>query len=117
MQNKETFVSLLSKVKRRYYETLNEKSVIDNKLFWKTVKPFLSDKIVAKNKINLTENGELIKTDVETAEILNDFFFSNIIQNLDITRYSNNEPFLDNIKDSTMKAILKYRNHPSIITI
>ena len=26
-------VSLLRKVKKRYYETLNEKSVIDNKLF------------------------------------------------------------------------------------
>ena len=37
--------------------------------FWKTVKAFLSDKIVGKNKIHSTENGELIKTD------LNDFFF------------------------------------------
>ena len=67
-------VSLLRKIKKRYYETLNEKSVIDNKLFWKTVKPFLSDKIVVKNKIHMTENGELIKTDIETAEILNDIF-------------------------------------------
>ena len=68
-------VSLLRKVRKRCYKTLNEKSVIDYKFFWKTVKPFLSDKIVGKKKIHLIENGEPIKTDLETAEILNNFFF------------------------------------------
>ena len=67
-------VSLLRTIKNRYYENLNEKSVIDNKLLWKTVKPFFSDKIEGKKKIHLTEYGELIKADLEAAEILNDFF-------------------------------------------
>ena len=49
--------------------------------------PFLSDKIVGKSNIHLTENGELTKQDLETAEILN-YSFPNIVQNLDITRYS-----------------------------
>ena len=80
-------ISLLRKVKKRHYETLNEKSVIDDKLFWKAVSPFLSDKIVGKSNIHLTENGELTKQDLETAEILN-YSFPNIVQNLDITRYS-----------------------------
>ena len=80
------------------------------------LKPFLSDKLVAKNKIYFIENGELIKMDLESAEILNDFF-SDIVKNLDITRYSNNKPFLDNINYSTMKAILKYSNYPRIVAI
>ena len=67
------WVSFSKNIKKKY-ENLVEKSVIDNKLIWKTVKPFLSDKIVVKKKIHLTENGELIKTDRETAEILNYFF-------------------------------------------
>ena len=67
-------VCLLRKVKKRYYETLNEKSAIVNKLFWKALKPLFSDKIVGKNKIHLAENSELIKTNLETAKILNDFF-------------------------------------------
>ena len=37
-------VSLLRKTKKQYYGDLNEKNVLDNKEFWKTVKPFLSDK-------------------------------------------------------------------------
>ena len=39
---------------------------------------FLEDsktfKVAGKKKINLTENGELIETVTETAEILNNFF-------------------------------------------
>ena len=39
-------VSLLRKTKKSYYSNLNEKNVTDNKTFWKTVKPLLSDKTV-----------------------------------------------------------------------
>ena len=53
-------VSLLRKTKKRYYENLNEKSVVDNKLFWKTVKPLLSDKVAVKDGIHLIENNELV---------------------------------------------------------
>ena len=106
----------MRKTKNRYYENLNEKSVVDNKLFWKTVKPLLSDKVAGKDEIHLIENNELVKTDLETAEVLNNFF-SNIAQNLDISRYSNNKPLVSNTNDATLKAIVKYRNHPSIIAI
>ena len=67
-------VSLLRKTKKRYYENLNEKSVVDNKLFWKTVEPLLSDKVVGKDKIHFIENNELVKTDLETVEVLNNLF-------------------------------------------
>ena len=73
-QNKEIFVSLLRKTKKRY-KNLNEKFVVDNKLFWKTVKPLLSDNVAGKDEIHLIENNELVKTDLETAEVLNNFFF------------------------------------------
>ena len=33
-------VSLIRKTKKQYYQNLNEKTVADNKVFWKTVKPF-----------------------------------------------------------------------------
>ena len=52
-------VSLLRKTKKRYYE--NRYYVVDNKLFWKTVKPLLSDNVTGKEKIHLIENNELVK--------------------------------------------------------
>ena len=53
-------VSLLRKTKINYYENLDEKDITDNKKFWKTVKPLLSDKSINSDKIHLIENGELI---------------------------------------------------------
>ena len=54
-------VSLLRKTKTQYYSNLDEKNVTDNKAFWKTVKPFLSDKITSKEKITLIEENESFK--------------------------------------------------------
>ena len=43
-------------------------------MFWKTVKPFLSDKIVSKEQITLVENKEIISEDRDVAQTLNSFF-------------------------------------------
>ena len=60
---------------------------------------------MVKKKIHLTENGELIKMDRETAEILN-YFFSIMHKVLTLQDIHVTNLFLDNIKDSAMKAIL-----------
>ena len=106
----------MKKSKKIYFENLNEKDILDNKLFWKTIKPSLSDKVMTRDRINLSEKGELVKTELETAEVLNKFF-SNIAKNLEISKYSKYESFICNIEDQTIRAILKYKNHPSIIAI
>ena len=67
-------VSLLLKSQRGYYENLNIKNVTDNKLFWKSVKPLLSGKSRIRDRINISGNSEILKTDSETAESLNSFF-------------------------------------------
>ena len=106
-------VSLLRKSKKKYYENLHERNLVDNKLFWKTIKPSFSDKIVTRDRIHLTENGEV---ELETAETLNNFF-GNVIKNLMIPKYSEYDPSIDMVENRTITAILKYRNHPSILTI
>ena len=109
-------VSLLRKSKKKYYENLDERNLMDNKLFWKTIKPSFSDKIVTRDRIHLTENGEVVKTELETAETLNNFF-GNVIKNLMIPKYSEYDPSIDRVENRTIRAILKYRNHPSILAI
>ena len=95
---------------------MDEKNVIDNKKFWKTVKPLLSDKSVSREKINLTENEKMLTFEPETAETLNNFF-SNIVKKLNIPKFNSNNSVTENIKDPVFKAILKYKNHPSILAI
>ena len=109
-------VSLLRKSKTNYYANLDAKKVSDNKLYWKVIKPSLSDKSCAKEQINLAEKGEILKTDSETPEVLNTFF-GNIAKNIEINQYSNFDPVINHVKDPTLRAILKYKDHPSILEI
>ena len=109
-------VSLLRKTKRRHYTNLNHKDIADNKQFWKTVKPLLSDKSKSKEKIILVEDNEIINEDKDNAGRLNSFF-SNAVKNLKIPEFSETNPLAENISHPIFKATLKYENHPSIIAI
>ena len=57
-----------------------------------------------RDRIILSEKRESVKTELETAEVLNKFF-SNIVNNLEISKYSKYESFIDNIEDQTLRAI------------
>ena len=48
-------VSLIRQAKKQYFNNLNTHNVTDNKTFWKTVKPLLTDKIETKSSITLIE--------------------------------------------------------------
>ena len=87
-----------------------------NKTFWKTIKPFLSDTIMSAERITLIDNGEVVTTEQDTADVLNTFFF-NIVTNLKIPEYADYDPITNNISDPILKVIVKYRNHSSILTI
>ena len=58
-------VTLLRKAKKAYYENLDKRNVSDNKPFWKTVNPSLSEKFNARERISFSENGETVKTEME----------------------------------------------------
>ena len=104
------------KSKKLYYSNLDEKKVTDNKTFWKTIKPFLSNKIVSREKVTLIEKDKIVESDVNTAQILNTFS-SNIVTNLKIAEYANCDPISYNINNPVIKTIVKYCNHPSILKI
>ena len=54
---------------KKHYTNLDIK-VTDSKKFWKTVKPFFSDKGTSKHDIILIEGNEIIQEDAEVAKIL-----------------------------------------------
>ena len=64
----------------------------------------------------MIDNGEAVATEQDTANVLNTFF-SNVVNNLKIPQYANYDPIANNISDPILKAIVRYRNHPSILTI
>ena len=64
----------------------------------------------------MAEKREILKMNLETAEVLNTFF-GNIITNIEIIQYSNFDLVINNVIDPTLRAILKYKDHPRILTI
>ena len=82
-------VKLSRKVKRDFYNQLDISEVTDNKKFWKTVKPFISDKSSSKSRITLIEDGKIMSNESEVAETFNNFFVTitdslGIVENEDI---------------------------------
>ena len=107
-------VSLLRKNKRDYYNNLNDKNICDNRKFSKVVEPLLSNKIVSNNKITLVEWEGIIEADQANAKVLNNFF-SDITKNFEIPQFNQVDPICQNIRGKVIKAVIKYKNHPSFI--
>ena len=69
------------------------------------MKSLFSNASYSSNKINLTENCELVKTKIKTTEVLNSLF-SNIVKILKISQYEEYDPILQNTKDSNLKVVV-----------
>ena len=65
---------LYKKERRKFYENLDIEKITDNKKFWKTMKPFFSDKGAGKTDIILIEGEKIIQADSEIADVMNNFF-------------------------------------------
>ena len=102
--------------KKGYCETSDIKSVIDNKMFRKTVAPLFSSKSKASNKITLSENEKLIINDQKCAEMFNSYFDS-IAEELKIPTNQillNDESTFD---DLIIAAVHNYKRYQNILKI
>ena len=96
---------------------LNLSFVTGNKQFWKTTKPFFSNKGNYGSQIKLVEKDEVLQDDDLIAKELNKLF-KNAVSTLNIKENSfviNRS--LDRVTDPIDKAIDKYKLHSSIILI
>ena len=103
---------LYKKERKNFFNKLNPSFVNDNKLFWKTIKPFFSNKGSSGSNIKLVEKDEILQDDKKIAEELNTFF-KNAVSTLDINENSSiiNQIFL-NFDDLVDRAIEMYKYYP-----
>lgn len=78
--------------------------------FWKVGQPLFSDKSIRGDKANLTEDGEHIKAQIKEAVVLSSLL-SSTVKNLKISQFSSFDRIIQKIKVSTIKVIVKYKNH------
>ena len=77
-------VSLIRRTKKEYYGNLDPKKIAYNRTFWRTIKPFLSNKSTENEKIILLEKEEILANGSSVPKGLN-YFFSNIVKTLGIS--------------------------------
>ena len=97
-------MKLLRKTKQDYFINIDIKSVSDTKKFWKTIKPYFSNKGLNSNNIFLSEKGRLIKDPVAIAATMNDCFV-NITETIGLKQFR-----FDHLSNL-------FENHTSIIRI
>ena len=102
---------LLRNEKRRYYNNLNLKCLIDKRTFWRTVKPF-SEKSTKCRKIVLVEDKTVVRYDSLVSETMNNFF-CNAVKCLGIV---DNYP-IESFTNDLLSNIITYESHPSIVNI
>ena len=104
-------VSLLRNEKKNFYSNLDTKVVTDNRTFWKTVKPLLSEKVTKHSKINLVEDNKIISCDDQIAKTFSEYFINIPILNMPSNGYKCPD---SPEQDPILKIFDKYKNHPSI---
>ena len=104
---------LYKREKKKYAANLDLKKLTDNKKFWDIILPLISSKGKGTKKITLVDNDEIISDDKQIADLFSDFFVETVAS-LDI---EDNEALLNNVdhlSDPVQKALLKFKDHPSI---
>ena len=107
---------LYKKERKKYYDALDIKKVTDNKQFWKTIKPFLSEKSKKSLKITLKSEEKIISNEGIVAEEFSTFF-ENAVKSLGI---DTGNPLLGDttsLDNPVEIAIKKFENHSSVKVI
>ena len=78
------YITLVRKAKK--YINLHHKNVTDNRIFWKYIEPLFSEKSSIHNKITSIER-DLILDKNETAPEFGNNIFINVVSNLNIRKY------------------------------
>ena len=83
------------------------------RVFWKIVKPKISNKVKIHSKLTLVEDDKILSQDVEIAKTFNEYFI-----NIPILNISINQSFFTqtrSLEENTISGIIeRYKDYPSI---
>ena len=102
-------LTLVRKAKKDYYNNLDHQNVPDNKTFWKSIKPFFSEKASTHNKIILAKQDLILDKNDNVEEVLNNFFM-NVVSDLNIPKYRDKSVIIDHIEDLIAGSIVAIKS-------
>ena len=105
---------LNKKAKKSFFNRVMKSSKTKPKDFWKVCSPFFSNKNSVENDFVVKHNGEIIHDSDKIAKLFN-VHFNGIANSLNLFEW--NKTYCSLIDDPVLRAIDKFKNHPSIIKI
>ena len=111
------FVSrLYKKEMKKFYQNLNLKTFIDNKNFWKNIKPLFSEKGPISQRITIVDGENIFTEDKDVSELFN-ICFRDAVHKLNIQENVHLMNQTSSTNDLIESSIEKYNFHPSILKI
>ena len=113
------FVSLRRKAIKQYFSNITSKGIVTNKEFWKTIKPFLTNKGCLENSdIMLINDDEMVTDDKTLAKTFNEHYINIVERSSGLkpekTEFDNS---LNTSKNIIHSIIDRYKNYPGILKI
>ena len=112
-------VSLRRKAIKQYFSNITSKGIVTNKEFWKTIKPFLTNKGCLENSdIMLINDDEMVTDDKTLAKTFNEHYINIVERSSGLKpekmKFDNS---LNTSRNILHSIIDRYKNHPSILKI
>ena len=116
---KNTCNKLTKKTKKEYFKKVTGKGFANNKAFWNTIKPFLTNKgFLTNENISLESEGQIIKDNDTLTNLFNSYYINIVENTTGIKPEILGNPENVDEDHSTVKSITnKFENHPSILDI
>ena len=105
--------------KKEYFKKVTNKGFVSNRVFWDTVKPFLTNKgFLTNENIGLEHKGEIISDDIKLAEIFNNHYINIVEKSSSVPPENIGNPDNQDEAHMTVRKIIDHcKNHPSILSI
>ena len=114
LQKAKNYCNNLSKsTKRKYFEKVTKKCFVNNRAFWNTVKPFLTNKgFLTNDNIVIKNNDEIITNKNEIVELFNSHYVNIVEKTSGFPPETEGNPENQENDAATVKSIIdKYQNH------
>ena len=111
-------MNLRKKAIKTHFKNITDSVIIENKKFWQTMKPFITNKSgISNNSIMIIENDSLVTDDKKLATVFNDYYINIIEKSSGIKPNFINYGDNINKKEIVENIVKDFENHPSIIKI
>ena len=111
-------VTLRRKAIKSYLKTITDKGIMNNKKFWKVVKPFITNKSgLTNNDICIIDKNNIITKEEDLTNLFNEHYINIVEKSTGVKPISLFEYKEVNDIEVLSSIITKYKNHPSIIEI